>query len=359
MIKLGYIKAYGVNYSGTLPKIKKSENKFQPLFEALTNSFEAIKLLGNTRKKAKITIRTYFSKNLFSDDENEFNFKKFLIEDNGIGFNNLEFERLISLNDNRKGFSNKGTGRVQYVHFFDKTSVSSIYKDKTSSTGYRERKFELSKKKPFLDKNSIINYISNDEIKAQKIQTIVSLNTPLSDKDLSFYNNVDLILLKTEILNQYLVYFCENRDSLPKLSLEVWIDGKLKDEHLITSKDIPKEDYETNFNVPYSQTSNAGKAILKTNEYESFNLKSFVIERDSLDKNELILTSKGQLAKKIKLTNLSPEDQINNKRYLFLISGEYIDKRDSDTRGKIQIPSKADFKKDAGTLFNDKEIVIE
>jgi hypothetical protein len=49
------------------------------------------------------------------------------------------------LNDNTKGYSNQGSGRVQYLHAFDKTKISSTYKDESSSTGFRNPKERSSK----------------------------------------------------------------------------------------------------------------------------------------------------------------------------------------------------------------------
>ena len=47
-----YFKAKGIDYKGQLQKIQKSNNKLQPLYEALTNSIEAIKLLEDKNKEA-------------------------------------------------------------------------------------------------------------------------------------------------------------------------------------------------------------------------------------------------------------------------------------------------------------------
>ena len=44
MLKKGFVSAFGINYSGTLPKVNKSENQLQPIFEAFTNALEAIKI---------------------------------------------------------------------------------------------------------------------------------------------------------------------------------------------------------------------------------------------------------------------------------------------------------------------------
>ena len=358
MIKTGFITAYGINYAGTLPKIKKSENKLQPLFEAFTNSLESLELANKTEYQKKITLKKVSSKDLFSTEKGKFIFKEFVIEDNGIGFTDLEFERIISLNDNRKGFLNKGTGRVQFLHFFDKTDISSIYSSNGSTLSFKERKLELSKKKPFLDKNAIIKYVSNDEVYTKERLTKVHLKDAISEKDQSFYNDLDIHKIKEEIINHFLAYFCENRKNLPLICIQSIVDNNLSDETIISTEDIPTVDYETNFNVNLSE-KNDTNTIIKTSEVESFNIKSFVISKDKLHKNGLKLISKGQLAKNLKIRNLTPNDHISQKRYLFLLSGDYIDQRDSDNRGDLKIPTLDEFKDKSKTIFQEKEVVLE
>lgn len=360
MIETGFIKAYGIDYKGTLPKIKKSDNKLQPIFEALTNSFESLKIKGEESKDQEILIRCYFQKNLFTEKDHKYDYQGIQIEDNGIGFNDKEFERAISLNDNRKGFQNKGTGRVQYLHFFDKTRVTSIYKDPNVLTGFNKRVIEFSKRKPFLDENAIINHISTTEIEAKSTKTIVTFIDLLHEKDKTFYNDLEISFLKSEIINHFLVYLCDTKKSLPRITIEEWKDNKLSNEVTITSSDLPELNHETNLSIPYREISQDGKEILKSlDAYERFNLKAFIINSDHLVKNELLLTSKGQRAREIKLLGLSPSDKINDKRYLFLLSGDYLDLKDSDTRGEINIPKLEDFKKHSSELFENKSIIIE
>tara|TARA_R110002049_G_scaffold140826_1_gene302128 strand:- start:86 stop:2242 length:2157 start_codon:yes stop_codon:yes gene_type:complete len=359
MIKTGFITAYGINYAGTLPKIKKSENKLQPLFEALTNSLESLELANKTKYQKKITIKKITTKNLFSAEKEKFVFKEFIIEDNGIGFTDLEFERIISLNDNRKGFLNKGTGRVQFIHFFDKTDISSIYlANDGSKKTFKERKLELSKKKPFLDKNAIIKYISNNNINAKESSTKVHLKDAILEKDQYYYNDLNITEIKEEIINHFLAYFCENRPNLPEICIQSFVDNELSNETCITADDIPKIDYETNFNVNFSEKSDSN-SVVKTGETASFNIKSFVIEKDKLHRNGLKLISKGQVAKNLKIRNLSPNDHISKNRYLFLLSGDYIDQRDSDNRGDLKIPTLDEFKDKSKSIFHEKEVILE
>lgn len=360
MIELGYIKAFGIDYKGTLPKIKKNEIKLQPVFEALTNSLEAISFKDEIERNEYVTIRLNLKKNLLSNETNEYDFNSFQVEDNGIGFTDSEFNRIVALNDNRKGFSNKGTGRVQYLHYFDKTTISSRYNQKNVDNTYRVRKFELSKKKPFLDENAIIKYISNEISDSKENKTTVTFKDPLDSKDFNFYSNMTIADLKSEIISHFLVYLCENRNSIPAINIEIWRDENLYSIDSIGESDIPKVDYETEIKVNYRRISNDGKSTEKISKNsESFKLKSFIITKSDLNKNELLLTSKGQKAENISLYSLEASDHINGNRFLFLLSGEYLDSKDSDTRGNISIPNIESFKKNAGTLFETQSIVIE
>ena len=65
-----HIVANGVHYKVSLKKIRKSKNQLQPVFEAFTNSIEAIKILQRKRDiVGKITVRIEYKGNLFPGNE--------------------------------------------------------------------------------------------------------------------------------------------------------------------------------------------------------------------------------------------------------------------------------------------------
>jgi hypothetical protein len=121
-MKPGYVKAVGVYLPEAIKTIsKKRKSQLQPLFEALTNSFEAIPLLD----KGNISIRLYIHKDLYTDEKGKsstekFEFVKLIVSDNGKGFDETEFSRFSTLWDNSKLKNNRGTGRIQFLHFFEK-----------------------------------------------------------------------------------------------------------------------------------------------------------------------------------------------------------------------------------------------
>ncbi len=361
MTNTGFVKAYGISYVGTLPKIKKSNDQLQPIYEAFTNALESIRLLDSTNN-GKISVTISFITDMFSGQDNKVDLSSIIIEDSGIGFNKDEFERLLNLNDTGKGFFNKGSGRVQFLHFFDKTEVESTFKDATSTTGYLERKFTLSKSEAYLKNNAIVKKESLEEVSSTETKTKVIFKSPMDKTDLEYYASISVDELKQNLINRYLAFFCENQKTLPEIVIKKQVDNIVIEESKIHTEDIPPIDREDDLHVNYSRLSGDGKSIEKAARTEVLHLRGFKINKDKLKKNGLKLTSKGEVAKDIKLDSLLVDDHIDDNRYLFLLSGDYINNRDTDTRGVLIIPSLDEFRKtsgDATSLFTQEEIVLE
>jgi hypothetical protein len=357
-----FIQAFGINYAGTLPKIKKSSEQLQPIFEAFTNALEAIKIKNNEISESFIRINFNYTSRLFSRELVDADLSNISIEDSGIGFNDTEFERLANLNDTRKGFFNQGSGRVQFLHYFDRTEYDSIYEDINSSTGFRCRVFTLSKSHAFLKHNSIIKLEKLEDVVAERSGTRVLFKIPLFKKDLDFYRNLNPQEVKDRLIQHYLDYFCSNRTEIPKISIALILNGTTLQEVSLTGKDIPIPHKEKDFSIKHSKLSLDGKTVEKTNKVENFTLKAFQIPAEQLKRNGLKLTSKGEIAKEIKLDSFLPEDTINNNRYLFLLVSNYLNNIDSDTRGQLNIRTLEEFKKgvdDNLGILEETEIILD
>jgi len=140
MFQIGYLIGVGIKYKGRTQKIAKSTDKLRPIYEAFTNSFEAINALNRNLSESKITIGIHFLKNLYTENNKDLEFDSITIEDNGVGFNSEEFERFLNLDDISKGKGNKGSGRIQFIHYFEKAEYESVYKDTSSKNGFKNRK---------------------------------------------------------------------------------------------------------------------------------------------------------------------------------------------------------------------------
>lgn len=358
----GYIKAVGIFYKTELRTIpKKNEKPLQPIFEAFTNSWESIQAARTqdpSAGKGSISIDLFVAKNLLSEEENIYDFDRITITDSGIGFNDKEYERFLTLRDDRKNFKNKGTGRIQFLHTFDKTVFNSVYRDMNSSTGFFKREITLSKSEAFLKHNAIIRLDSKGELDAARPETSITFYSVLDDKERIYFNYLSAEDIQRELIRHYLAGFCEHRNELPEIVIRKFIGTENISSIPILPKDIPVPTKEQPIDINYSRVNESG--IEKTRNKEPFVLKAFVIPKNELDKNSLKLISKGEEATEINLRSLIPSDEIDGFRYLFLLSGKYIDERDSDTRGEINLLTRKDLKnRDENLLFGDEEILLE
>ena len=359
--EIGYVKALGTSYKGRIQKIAPDTDKLRPIYEAFRNAFDAIK----KSSEGKIVIKINVNKTLFSMKDEDFEFDNITVEDNGTGFNDTSFTRFCTLDDTSKGIGYKGTGRVQLIHYFEKAEYESVFADNTSSTGFRKRIFTLSQNDAFQQQNAIVRLDIDDEVKANDSYTILKLSNPLefkNQKNRKYFKTLTTEDLKSSVKNNYIDLLCDNKNNLPEIKFQRSINGVIDpgSEKSITMQDIPNNGKSEELNVSYSKINKDGKVEKSTNT-ELFRLKSFRINQNELPKNAIKLVSMGEIVEDIKFENLAADDCIDNKRYLFLLSGTIIDDAATDTRGKLYIPTEADFKKSYSVpdLFPEEIITID
>ncbi len=345
-----FITAQDLSFVGVLHDIKKSHKALQPVFECFTNALEAIKIKqkSNTDYKGEILIKVNATETTVQSTE----FSSLSITDNGIGFNDEEFKRFNTFKLTDKGFKNLGSGRIQYVHYFDNTTVKSVFE---KDGKYFEREFVVSKKENFLKENAIVKHRHCKETDASSTETTVSLSGLLENSGV--YNDLNEQTLKEKLLERYIHYFCYNKGKLPKIKIEFYVQSELKSESTISQTDIPNIDKTQSIKLQYSKKGNSG--IEKIDKTEDFTIDAFKISKSILRENKLNLVSKGEVIEEseVNLESLAGNDNVKGNKYLFLISSNYIDERDTNLRGVLNIPSKDFFEKD---LFaNQEEILIE
>ena len=340
-----FVAYQGLRWSGILKGISKSQNPFQPLFEAFTNSLESIRMRQAIRESFQpyITITLNFNSDLGAEGTDLHSIN---IIDNGIGFDSQNFNRLKTFKDDTKGFNNRGSGRIQLIHSFQLVNYKSFYNEE-GEIYFRE--FTLSKMKRFIDNNSIIYNIQEPILQQpnEEIKTELELLNPIT-KDGKEFAKYSVDDIKKILINHYILAFCNIKASLPQIQIIYCIGGHEQERVSITAEDIPDPTRRDIFiDVPMCKISE--------------NILPYKINQENLTTSEIKITSKGEISDstKIKLTCIDPYAILDNCRYLFLLSSDYFDKLEGDERGNIEIIDKTEFKKRAKSQgYIENQIVI-
>lgn len=351
-----FIRREGVFYPQILKSIKKNSNALQPIFEAFTNALEAILL--NNNQKGKITLELYFTKNLL----NELAFDKIIIKDTGKGFDDNEFGRFLTFADARKGFNNKGSGRLQLIHFFEKCEYSSVYKE--SDTTYKKRTFNISKANKYIIENNTITFLKETKELvgySGNTGTTLTLQNLLSNHDAVNYS-LSALDLKEKIVNHYIQFFCLHRNTLPEIIIQQYVNDEAQEPVFITTEDIPEVDKTFEFTAPYKRMGLDLKTIEEVGKEERFEITSYKIDKNKLPENIVHLTSKDEIVEldtqNVHITCIQSKDHVENSRYLFLISSQFLNDRDSDVRGELNLSTKENFMQNFG-IFQTEEIFLD
>ena len=152
-----YISSEGLNWRGLLKGFPKATNLMQPLFEAFTNSLEAIDMRQKRGDHFSpyIHLDFYFNQNIKGENDG---LRRLIVTDNGIGFDDDNFSRLKVYKDDTKGYDNRGSGRIQLIHSFTIATFKSIF---SQNGGNKYREFVLSKAESFLQHNTIVRLMKN------------------------------------------------------------------------------------------------------------------------------------------------------------------------------------------------------
>lgn len=351
-----------LRWSGILKSIKKSSNRFQPLFEAFTNSLEAIKLRQKDTSDFNPYINIILNFNSMLIEGEQLDLSYIRIEDNGVGFDSKNYMRLTTFKDDTKGFNNRGSGRIQMVHSFKYVKFESVYYE---DGNLMARKFILSKSTPFLCKNTIVYedvppYSKEDG----EVKTVVSFYEPLDKKDIQAFANIGVDDIKKLFLEHYLLALCSVKQQLPSISIIYTVGEVEKDRVQIEADDIPEPTRtDISISVPLCRMSDDMKRI-EAVEGESIAIQilPYKIKAESLSVSSIKITSKDEISEttKVKLTCINPGAVLDNCRYLFLLKSEYFDSLDGDERGNIEIIDKTEFKRRAKSQgYIEEQIVLD
>ncbi len=329
------------NLTSVLEKIKKSKNALAPLLEALSNSIEAIHEKQNfaTDEKPEINITFNFT-GLF---EQEQTLSKIIVQDNGIGFNPRNYSRFETVWDKSKGYNNRGSGRIQFVHYFDSINVTSYYIEKGE---HFKRSFSCSK-------NTFINSAHNDPDpeKHNSGSTITFHAGASRNRDQTYFDNIKIIEIVRDLKRHFMLRYylaLENREKEPKvptMNIVFTTNGGEIARASIKPEDMPAP-AETGFvRVKYCKLHDSNKPTELVWEsmpenFETLKWAHFRIPEADLNSNGVWLCSKGVTVAPITYEAINKHVVVKGNRFLTVFYGDVLDDAEnvSDSVDSFKFP---------------------
>jgi hypothetical protein len=176
------------NFLGRIQNFPTPKDPFTSLYEAISNSFQAIN--ENSVENGKIQIKIERQNSPLIEGE-DYPIKCIYVIDNGIGFNDKNMVSFRTFDsDYKREIGGKGIGRLNWLKVFSDVEITSVYKNSDSRL---KRKFSFS-----IDKE-----IYNDSIEdtSENIQTVIYLKK-LKEQ---YYKKTQISL--SEIANKIIEHF--------------------------------------------------------------------------------------------------------------------------------------------------------
>lgn len=348
----------GVVLEEMMRMIGPSSNPLAPMLEGITNSLESILHLPDDFER-KISIELHFNDS--DDNEGGKRLDYMIIEDSGNGFNDEAFTRFSNLLDKSKGFKNRGTGRLQYLHRFGEIVIESNFINEGS---YYLRSFKCNKQE-FIS-NSICNN-SNSQILKTRVKF---LNPNLSSKDVKFYSSLSFHKFVSIIKSHFaLRAYLEKKKEITFPNIELKYSYNVADSEtiLITNNDLPQPSERGTFEVNYLSASLDKNSKLcwhidNSKPPEKFEWLVFDFIEDEIDRHGAFLCSKDIPIEELENPVLKKSKGFKGTKRLAAFYGPYLDKPENVNHAvdSFNIKSKTEVSNVSRDLFdNDSAVYID
>jgi hypothetical protein len=335
---------------GMLSLIGASSNPFSPLIEAFNNSLESIFKSEQSINRA-ITVEVHFN----DSDEHAKQLDFIEISDSGTGFDNESYSRYERLLDRTKGFNNRGSGRLQYLHRFEEISISSTYIE--NGTFY-ERSFKSSKE------NFIYDEKGPTPVEVGFCKTTVTLNHLRDNKrDNEAYTKLQFNSFVSWVKSQFaLRAYLESKKGkiFPTITLKFSYLIADSESLVINPTDFPPPidsgEFFVNYQEPFDDHGNIGWRNVHGSKKETFHWCVFSFLATEVDVHGAFLCSKDIPVEEIKNPALKKSNGLSGNRLVTAFHGEYLDRPDnvSHSVDSFLIPNKSDVKVISNSLFDSE-----
>lgn len=286
------------------------KNSLMPIFEAITNSLQSLyeSYEQDWIKKGYVNIFLYLDENYPTDIE---------IEDNGIGFNKVNFDSFLTFDSAHKlAIGGKGIGRFSWLKVFKEAHITSVFVE--NGIKYK-REFDF-----LLEDTPVQNHTIKEVSDKEVVRTVIKLREMKSEYRSRFPSQMETVLRKV------LIHFLP---SLIAASPSIKILSENQD-----SSDI-KEIFSANsFNIQEQK--------IETEKYGTLYLKNMFLDKKCLDAKQghcVFLSANNRIVTEHKLNNQL--GLLNNCTYeehsVFytgVVTGKYLDEAVFGERSSLNLP---------------------
>lgn len=342
-----------INLSGAMDLIKMSKNPLAPIYEAMTNSLEALAQRADDKKgvSGEIEVRFFFSGLLDEFRELE----QVIITDNGVGFTDENYDRFREFFDKSKGYDNRGTGRLQYLHRFDRIKIESLFE---ADGEFYRRTIECNKSNFIGGENLAVEHGSVNAL------TKVSLCDHTSDHaEQEYFSSLTIDEVASAIKSHFLLrfYLDKKKDGFqaPMVKVLFFKGGEKVDEREIDPDAIPNPKEEGEIKVPYMKFSNSrdNRPELEVvgGHSEVIKWAHFALTEEELGKNGIYLCSKDIPVQSIRFDKLKKNENLKGKHFLTAFYGDVLDDSSnvSDSVDSFTFPDRKEVERMSDDMFLD------
>ena len=306
-----------------------SNEPYMPLYEAIINSIEAIE--ESNRKDGEIRIRVIRDNTIDNIGSIYTPIQSFEIIDNGIGFNDENFESFKTSDTTYKiNLGGKGIGRFIWLKAFERVDIKSVYLDGDNKL---KRIFTFNLK----------DEISNGKKKPSNEDIITS---------------VKLINFKEKYRNKKTAY--KRPDKIAQRILEYFLSFYIMDTQPSIIVEDDSIDEVINLNDLYHQLEEdlyLENIKIEDTDFEIFHLK---LKKTHNEMNKIVYCahSREVIDEKIDFSGKSYLTDSSGDRiyYSCYVSSKYLDNKVDDSRQSFSIPSKDS---EITRFFIDSHISLE
>ena len=271
-------------------------------------------------------------------------------------FTDENFSRFEEFINKSKGYNNRGTGRLQYLHRFEQIKIESAFVTESAM-----------KRKIVLNPNSFIttHETSSCEGEVASYSKVSMLRPKFSAKDIERFENLSAESLAEEIRQKYLLrFFLDKQDpqaNIPNISIIFLLNGQAAQTVTVWEVSLPEPEKTGSLSINYSKIQDA--AAEKPNwtpvagKSEKLSWAQFKFPESQQNKNKIFLCSKNVAVQNVPFNDLKVNDTFEGSRFLTFFYGDVLDRPEnvSDSVDSFTFPQRINVERSLDELFFDPD----